>query len=102
MIENADKNKIMIIAGEISGDLIGASLIRELKKLNGELVVCGIGGDRMKAGNTGARSRGVVHGNVAVGKSSEINSQQHQRDQQGMQHGEFQRRRATPLSILCS
>ncbi|HLG31742.1 MAG TPA: lipid-A-disaccharide synthase [Ignavibacteriaceae bacterium] len=49
MIENEDKKQIMIIAGEISGDLIGASLIRELKKLNGELVVCGIGGDRMKA-----------------------------------------------------
>ena len=49
MIENEDTKQIMIIAGEISGDLIGASLIRELKKLNGKLIICGIGGDRMKA-----------------------------------------------------
>ena len=38
----------MIIAGEESGDLIGAALIRELMKLNSQLVVYGIGGDRMQ------------------------------------------------------
>jgi lipid-A-disaccharide synthase len=39
----------MIITGEVSGDLIGASLIRELKSLKPDLKVNGIGGDRMKA-----------------------------------------------------
>lgn len=38
----------MIIAGEVSGDLLGANLIEELKKLNPELLICGIGGDKMK------------------------------------------------------
>lgn len=42
------KNKLMIITGEVSGDLIGGSLIRELKSLQPELILCGIGGDRMK------------------------------------------------------
>ncbi len=41
------KHKLMIITGEVSGDLIGASLIRELKKLDAELTIFGIGGDRM-------------------------------------------------------
>ncbi len=38
----------MIIAGEVSGDLLGANLIDELKKLSPELLICGIGGDKMK------------------------------------------------------
>ena len=41
-------HKLLIIAGEESGDLIGAALIRELMKLNSQLVVYGIGGDRMQ------------------------------------------------------
>jgi len=43
------ENKLMIITGEVSGDLIGGSLIIELKSLNPDLEVTGIGGDRMKA-----------------------------------------------------
>jgi len=43
------KNKLMIITGEVSGDLIGASLIRELKVLNPALKISGIGGDRMQS-----------------------------------------------------
>ncbi len=39
----------MIIAGEASGDLHGASLISELKKLDKDLEICGIGGDKMEA-----------------------------------------------------
>lgn len=39
----------MIIAGEVSGDLLGAELISELKILNKEVNFSGIGGDRMKA-----------------------------------------------------
>ena len=38
----------MIIAGEVSGDYIGASLINELKKIDPEINVFGIGGDKMK------------------------------------------------------
>jgi len=38
----------MIITGEVSGDLIGASLIRELKIKNPDLRITGIGGDKMK------------------------------------------------------
>jgi lipid-A-disaccharide synthase len=39
----------MIITGEVSGDLIGASLIRELKSLKPDLKIIGIGGDRMSS-----------------------------------------------------
>lgn len=39
----------MVIAGEASGDLHGASFIKELKKLDPAISVCGIGGDQMKA-----------------------------------------------------
>ena len=42
------KHKLMIITGEVSGDLIGASLIRELKKLDAGLSIFGIGGDKMR------------------------------------------------------
>ncbi len=41
-------DKLMIIAGEVSGDLHGASLISELKKRNKNISVYGIGGDKMK------------------------------------------------------
>jgi len=44
-----NNKNIMIIAGEVSGDLHGASLIRELKKLDSSLNFFGIGGDKMKA-----------------------------------------------------
>lgn len=40
--------KIVIIAGEASGDLHASSLIRELKKINSNLEIFGIGGDRMR------------------------------------------------------
>lgn len=46
---NSSKNKLMIITGEVSGDLIGASLIRELKSLMPDLKITGIGGDKMKS-----------------------------------------------------
>ena len=39
----------MIIAGEASGDLHGAGVVRELKKKNPKLEIFGVGGDRMKA-----------------------------------------------------
>lgn len=40
---------VLIIAGEASGDLHGAALIRELKKLDPELNFYGIGGNKMKS-----------------------------------------------------
>ena len=41
--------KLMIITGEVSGDLIGAALIKELKTLRPNLNIVGIGGDKMKS-----------------------------------------------------
>ena len=40
---------VLMIAGEVSGDLHGASLIRELKKLDSSLKIFGIGGNKMQA-----------------------------------------------------
>lgn len=39
--------KLLIIAGEASGDMHGASLIEELKTLDNQILFYGIGGDRM-------------------------------------------------------
>jgi lipid-A-disaccharide synthase len=39
---------VMIIAGEASGDLHGAGVVRELKRINPAIEIFGIGGDRMK------------------------------------------------------
>ena len=44
--ENSD---LLIITGEVSGDLIGAALIKELRNLNSTLKTVGIGGNKMKA-----------------------------------------------------
>ncbi|MBS4033181.1 MAG: lipid-A-disaccharide synthase [Ignavibacterium sp.] len=45
----AEKNKnILIIAGEVSGDLHAAALVKELKVLDNEIKLFGIGGDKMK------------------------------------------------------
>jgi lipid-A-disaccharide synthase len=50
-MNNKEAHNIMIIAGEISGDLHGASLITELKKTDTSINIYGIGGDKMiKAG----------------------------------------------------
>jgi len=46
LIESA--NELMIITGEVSGDFIGAALIRELKSLNQNMKILGIGGDKMR------------------------------------------------------
>jgi lipid-A-disaccharide synthase len=44
--------KILIIAGEASGDLHGSSLARELKNIDPGLSIFGIGGDKMKREGT--------------------------------------------------
>lgn len=46
------KKKILLVAGEASGDLHGAGLLRELNKINPELEFFGIGGDKMKSEGT--------------------------------------------------
>ncbi|RPI03925.1 MAG: lipid-A-disaccharide synthase [Calditrichaeota bacterium] len=46
----AGVKKILIIAGEASGDLHGGRLVEELKRRAPELEVFGIGGDRMQHG----------------------------------------------------
>lgn len=43
-----DAKKILIIAGEASGDLHGSGLIREIKKINPKVEFFGIGGEKMK------------------------------------------------------
>jgi lipid-A-disaccharide synthase len=40
---------VMIVAGEASGDLHGAHLVREMKALDPSLAFCGVGGQRLKA-----------------------------------------------------
>ncbi|MBK9098658.1 MAG: lipid-A-disaccharide synthase [bacterium] len=39
----------MIITGEVSGDLIGGALVRELKSSKPDLIITGIGGEKMKS-----------------------------------------------------
>ena len=43
--------KILIIAGEVSGDHHGAALVKELKKINSKISFFGIGGDELKKEN---------------------------------------------------
>ena len=48
-MKTANKNKtIMIIAGEASGDMHGANLVREMLKINPELSFYGIGGKKLR------------------------------------------------------
>lgn len=47
--DNKENDKIMIIAGEVSGDLIGAALVKQLKLLSPQMKIFGIGGDKMKS-----------------------------------------------------
>ncbi|MHB9013222.1 MAG: lipid-A-disaccharide synthase [Ignavibacteriaceae bacterium] len=47
-MKNLNKN-ILIIAGEASGDLHGASLVKELRKIDNAIKIFGIGGDKMEA-----------------------------------------------------
>lgn len=44
-----DPRCVMIVAGEASGDLHGANLVRALRREVPGLFVCGIGGDRLRA-----------------------------------------------------
>lgn len=41
--------RVFIIAGEASGDILGAKLIESLRKQNPQINFCGVGGDNMEA-----------------------------------------------------
>jgi lipid-A-disaccharide synthase len=43
------KKQVMIVAGEVSGDLHGSRLVRSLKALQPEIDICGMGGEEMAA-----------------------------------------------------
>ncbi len=68
---------IFIITGEPSGELYGALLARALRSLNGDLRICGVGGERMRAegvdllaGITGAF--GLIEAVSSVGTLREV------------------------------
>ena len=46
-VKGASK-KVLIVAGEASGDLYGAELIREVKKLSPDVVFYGVGAKKMR------------------------------------------------------
>jgi len=48
-ISKSDPRKIMIVAGEASGDLHGANLVRAMQRLDSSLEFYGVGGRKMKA-----------------------------------------------------
>lgn len=48
-MQGGDKIRLFLIAGEPSGDMIGARLMQSLKKLNPDISFSGIGGSRMQA-----------------------------------------------------
>ncbi|WP_155322117.1 lipid-A-disaccharide synthase [Desulfosarcina ovata] len=64
--------RIMIIAGEASGDMHGAKLAQSLKQLGGDLLLFGIGGNAMRAEGVDllvdARNLAVVGITEALGK----------------------------------
>jgi len=45
---DANKKHILIVAGEASGDIHGAALVRAIKKLDQGIIVSGIGGSKME------------------------------------------------------
>lgn len=49
MQQSTRQHCVMIIAGEASGDLHGANLVRAMHAVNPDLFVCGLGGQAMKA-----------------------------------------------------
>ena len=41
-------HRVMMIAGEVSGDIHGAGVVRELKRRQPSIEIYGIGGEKMK------------------------------------------------------
>jgi lipid-A-disaccharide synthase len=65
MTENMeDKKKVLIISGEASGELYGSLLAQKLLEKYSDLVVYGVGGDRMK--QAGVRLIGEITGAFGI------------------------------------
>ena len=60
------RRKIMICAGEVSGDLHAANLVQAVKKLAPDTEFFGIGGEKMKEAGVKIRDRTVHMGTVGV------------------------------------
>ncbi len=64
--------RILIIAGEASGDLHGSNLVKSLLKIRPGIELCGVGGERMKEAGVellfDAKDMGVVGGTEIIGK----------------------------------
>ncbi|MBW1994007.1 MAG: hypothetical protein JRI77_06095 [Deltaproteobacteria bacterium] len=48
MTQGSSQKCVMIIAGDTSGDLHGAKLVRNMRKKNNSLFFCGIGGHELR------------------------------------------------------
>lgn len=48
-MNSSQSKNLLMVAGEVSGDYIGASLIEELKKMDKNINIFGLGGDRMNS-----------------------------------------------------
>lgn len=44
-----NSNSILIVAGEVSGDIHGGKLVKAIKELSPEIKIAGIGGDNMSS-----------------------------------------------------
>lgn len=60
------QKKIMICAGEVSGDLHAANLVQAVKKLDTNIKFFGIGGEKMKEAGVEIRDKTIHMGTVGV------------------------------------
>jgi len=60
------RRKIMICAGEVSGDLHAANLVQAVKKLDSDIKFLGIGGEKMEEAGVEIRDKTVHMGTVGV------------------------------------
>ena len=64
--------RILIVAGEASGDLHGSNLVKSLLKIRSGIEICGVGGKRMREAGVDilfdVKDMGVVGGTEIVGK----------------------------------
>jgi len=60
------QKKIMICAGEVSGDLHAANLVRAVKKLDSNIEFMGIGGEKMEEAGVEIRDKTVHMGTVGI------------------------------------
>ncbi|MBI5183334.1 MAG: lipid-A-disaccharide synthase [Nitrospinae bacterium] len=64
--------RILIVAGEASGDLHGSHLVKSFLKIRPDIEICGVGGEGMKEAGVeilfDAKDMGVVGGTEIIGK----------------------------------